>query len=347
MIRRFLASASTLMCLVPVMARSQIAGARYCDQNIYNDSPSVESADVIGRMHPLVSRARYAEAVRNGQWELTLRGLRDDAMQAFTRANVGNGAKERFLAQVDSVIAVVPRLPGVDDPKRASFVSDSVRPIRFLPVMGSDAFRLFRRADTISVAGLPDDQTKALCWSAMSIDAVLFRLQKPLELEALGRLARLNTSWSNYRTYGYTRQPLELLLFRGSVRDSLPRTFQALVAHLSLGLELRGPVKDSVTTQPATVLEFGGLWYYKNYTQYSGVSLIASLASQGTIGYGAMVHAARSLRAGVLFRRSGGKTRTGVVVSTDLYGLLERSKKSVEEGLAVARGIVVLPQPKR
>jgi len=93
--------------------------------------------------------------------------------------------------------------------------------------------------------------------------------------------------------------------------------------------------------------EVGGIWYYKNYTQYSGASLIASLASQGTIGYGAMIHAARSLRAGVLFRRSGGKTRTGIVVSTDLYGFLERSKKSVEEGLAVARGIVVLPQPSR
>jgi hypothetical protein len=347
MIRRVIACVSALICLVPVTARSQIAGARYCDQDVYNDSPSVESADVIGRMHPLVSRARYAEAVRNGQWELTLRGLRDDAMQAFVRANVEPGAQQRFLAQVDSVIAVVPRLPRVDDPARVTFVSDSVRPIRFLPVMGDVAFRLFRRADTISVAGLPDDQTKALCWSAMSIDAVLFRLQKPLELEALAHLARLNTSWSNYRTYGYTRQPLELLLFRGSVREPLPRTFQPLVAHLSLGLELRGPVKDSVTTNPATVLELGGIWYYKNYTQYSGASLIASLASQGTIGYGVMVHAARSLRAGVLFRRSGGKTRTGIVVSTDLYGFLERSKKSVEEGLAVARGIVVLPRPTR
>jgi hypothetical protein len=34
------------------------------------------------------------------------------------------------------------------------------------------------------------------------------------------------------------------------------------------------------------------------------------------------------------------------VTSTDLYGLLEYSKQSVEEGLAVARGVVVLPKPR-
>jgi hypothetical protein len=347
MTRGLLACAAALIALVPAPARSQNVTARYCDQNVYNDSPSVESADVIGRMHPLVSRARYADAVRNEQWELVFRGLRDDAMQAFVKAGVDSAAQRRFVAQLDSVIAVLPLLPRVGDPAREAFVSGSVKPIRFLPVPGNDAFRLFIRADTIGIAGRPEDQMKALCWSAMSIDAVLFRLKTPLELEALARLARLNTSWSNYRTYGYTRQPLELLLFRGSVRQSLPRTFQPLVAHLSLGVELRGRLKDSLTTSDATVLELGGIWYYKNYTQYSGVSLIAAFASRNSMGYGAMIHAARSLRAGVLFHRSGDKTRTGLVMSTDLYGLLERSKKSVDEGLAVAKGIVVLPRGNR
>jgi hypothetical protein len=346
MIARYPAAAA-LACLTSSGLGAQIAGARYCDQSVYDDSPSVESSDVIGRMHPLVSRARYADAVRNGQWELALRGLRDDAMQAFAKANVSVADQQKFTAQLDSVIGAIPRLPGQGDPARERFINDTVQPIRFLPGVGADnrAYRLFKRADTVSVAGLSDDKTKAICWSAMSVDAVLFRLKVPLEPESLARLARLNTSWSNYRTYGYTRQPLELLLFPGSVRRSLPRTTQLLVAHLSLGVELHGRLRDSVTTNDATIVEFGALKYYKNYTQYSGASFIAAFASRSSLGYGAMVHVARSLRAGVLFHKSDGRTRTGLVMSTDLYGLLERSKKSVDEGLAIAKGIVVLPKP--
>jgi hypothetical protein len=347
MMSRFLSCAIAMACLVPAAVRAQIAGAKYCDQSIYDDSPSVESSDVIGRMHPLVSRARYADAVRNGQWELALRGLRDDAIQAFAKAHVDSADQRKFTAQLDSVIVALPRLPSPGDSARDRFVDQVVQPIRFLPGVGADnkAYRLFKRADTVSVAGLSDDRTKAICWSAMSVDAVLFRLKVPLEAESLARLARLTTSWSNYRTYGYTRQPLELLLFPGSVRRSLPRTTQLLVAHLSLGVELRGRLKDSVTTSDAMIVEFGAIKYYKNYTQYTGASFIAAFASRNSIGYGAMVHVARSLRAGVLFHKSDGKTRTGLVMSTDLYGLLERSKKSVDEGLAIAKGIVVLPKP--
>ena len=45
----------------------------------------------------------------------------------------------------------------------------------------------------------------------------------------------------------------------------------------------------------------------------------------------------------MLFRRSKGTTTRSFIMSTDLYGMLERSKHSVEEGLAIARGLVVLP----
>ena len=343
---RCMLATALVSCACATSAGAQIIGAAYCGSDVYNDKPPLEGANVVERMHPLVSRARYAEAVRNGEWELALRGIRSDAMQAFVAASVPADDERRFLAQLDSVIDVIPRLPNADNPQRARFVADSVRSIRFQPVQGDRAYRLFRRADTVSVARMNTDQTKAVCWSAMSADAVLFRLQKPLELESLARLARLTTSWANYRTYGYTRQPLELLLFHGSVHDSLPPKRQWLLGHLSLGAELRGRWSDSLTSSNATVVEVGGIWYRRNYTQYSGVSAIASLSGRSSIGYGVMVHAARSLRGGVLLHPGKGKTTRSIVVSTDLYGLLERSKRSVDEGLAVARGIVVLPQPR-
>ena len=329
---------------LPATARAQIAGAQYCSSDVFNDNPPIEGANPIDRMHPLLGRARYAEQVRNEQWTEALRGLRSDAMQAFVAAGVAPAHQLTFLAQLDSVLDVLPRLPptGAGD-ARARFVADSVRSIRFQPVQGVSSYQLFRRAERIDIAGLGADQAKALCWSALSADLALFRLAKPLELESLARLARLNTSWANYRSYGYTRQPLELLLTPGSVHDSLPRAGQWLIGHLSLGLQVSGASADSLTTDDAAVIEFGRLWYRSNYTQYAGASAVVGLPARNVIGYGAMVHVARGLRGGMLFRRSNGRTTRSFIMSTDLYGMLERSKRSVEEGLAIARGLVVLP----
>ena len=328
----------------PTTARAQIAGAQYCASEVFNDKPPIEGANPIERMHPLLSRARYTEQVRNEQWAEALRGLRSDAMQAFVAAAVTPASQLTFLAQLDSVLTALPRLPsaGAGD-ARARFIADSVRSIRFQPVQGASSYQLFRRGERIDIAGLGNDQAAALCWSALSVDLVLFRLVKPLELESLARLARLSTSWANYRTYGYTRQPLELFLAPGSVHDSLPRTGQWLIGHLSLGLQVSGSSADSLTSDEAAVIEFGRLWYRRNYTQYAGASAVVGLPSRNVIGYGGMLHVARGLRGGVLFRRTNRNTTRSFIMSTDLYGMLERSKRSVEQGLAIARGLVVLP----
>lgn len=333
----------SLLVLPSSAAHAQIAGARYCSSDVYNDAIPVQGADPVQRMHPLLARSRYADAVRNEQWDLALRGLRDDAMRAFVAANVSPVHRQRFLDQLDSVLSAIPRLPSPTSTTRASFIVDSLMPARFRPRPAISEYELFRGAQTIGMGELSAEQMKALCWSAMSVDVVLFRLSTPLELQTLARLARLNTAWANYRSYGYTRQPLELVLAPGSVHDSLPPRAQWLVAHLSLGAEVHGRVRDSLMSNSATVLEVGRLWYRGNYTQYAGLSAILGAAPGRAIGYGAMLHVARGLRSGMLFRRSGGITTRSFVVSTDLYGLLDRSKRSVDEGTAIARGRVVLP----
>ena len=332
------------LCLsLPEIARGQ-AGAKYCSSQVYNETAPAVNAGPVERMHPLVSRSRYAEPVLNEQWELALRGLRLDALEAFVAGGIDRGQQVVFLAQLDSVLEVLPRLPlAIDSAARARFIAGSIRTDRFRPVQGVDSYTLFRRAERIDAGALGDDQARTLCWSAMSVDLVLFRLGQSLDLGALARLARLTTAWSNYRTYGYTRQPFELFLRPGSVHDTLPPTGQWLIGHLSAGQELRGTRADSLIGNTSTVVEAGHLWYRNNYTQYAGVSGILSVVSGRTVGYGLMLHVARSLRGGAVFRRSEGAARTSFVVSTDLYGLLAHSKKSVEQGLAVARGIVVLP----
>ena len=133
------------------------------------------------------------------------------------------------------------------------------------------------------------------------------------------------------------------MLTPGSVHDSLPRTGQWLIGHLLLGLQVSGSSGDSLTSNEAAVIELGRLWYRRNYTQYAGVSAVLGLPARNVIGYGAMVHIARGLRGGMLFRRSNGRTTRSVLVSTDSYGMLDRSKRPVDAGLAIARGLVVLP----
>jgi hypothetical protein len=121
----------------------------------------------------------------------------------------------------------------------------------------------------------------------------------------------------------------------------VPGSTQWLLGLLSLGVEARW--QDSLTSVNSTVIEvFGRLWYWNNYSQYSGVSAIVSVPSGRRPALGAMAHVARSMRGGVLFRREDKHWRPGVVVSSDLYGLIERSKRSVDRGIAITRGKVLL-----
>ena len=325
-------------------AIAQIRGAESCAAaTVFNQDRSVIGANNLDRMHPLIARARYASDIEQGDWAGGLQALREDAAQAFAQAGVDEGARARFFAQVDSTIVAVRRLPPQGDPARAAYVDSAVRPARFQPSPGGNSFTLFRFSNLIAVGDLPQAQARALCWSALSAGLILFRIQTPLEGASISRLGRLTGSWTNYREYGYTRQPIEMLIWRGNARDSLPPLWQGLLAHLSAGMELRGGAIDSLRATGATAVEFGVLRYRSNYTQYSGVSVVLALASGRTIGAGPVIHLARGLRAGYVLRRENGSVRGSVLLSSDLFGLLQRSKSFAEEGLSLARGRAILP----
>jgi hypothetical protein len=328
---------------------AQPSAARACDApTVFNATDVKLTGDAVERMHPLVSRARYARLVEEKQWAIAVASVRDDALQAFAAAALPAAVQARFNGQLDEVLAMLGRMPAEGDARRGPFINDSLRTNRFAPELDADnRFHVFGFADTIYVDRLQPKQQEAVCWSAFSVDRVLWRISQPLEDVAIARLGRLTGSWTNYRTYGYTRQPLELLLFRGRATDTLPRTTQWLVAHLSLGADIRAIRADSLLSSNTTVVEVIGLLRYrKNYTQYHGVSAIVAVGADRPVGYGAMVHFARSMRAGALYRPRIAGSKWSLVTSTDLYGLLEHSKQSVEQGLAVARGVVVLPKPR-
>ena len=343
MIRRTVFS-SALWLAALSGAEAQIRGAESCAAStVFNQDKSVVGAGNVDRTHPLIARARYASFVEQGDWAGGLQALREDAAQAFAQAGVDEGARTRFFSQVDSTVAAVRRLPPPGDPARAAYVDSAVRPARFQPSPGGNSFTLFRFSNLIPVGDLPPLQARALCWSALSAGLILFRVQTPLEAASISRLGRLTGSWTNYREYGYTRQPIEMLVWRGNARDSLPPKWQGLLAHLSAGLEVRGGTIDSIRPTGSTVIEFGALRYRSNYTQYSGLSAVLAVTSGRAVGAGPVLHFARGLRAGYVFRRENGSVRRTLLLSSDLFGLLQRSKSFAEEGLSLARGRAILP----
>ena len=329
----------------PQVARAQVAGAAACSPAVvYNEGPSREPGDPVQRMHPLLSRARVADEVRLEQWDVALAVLRAEAGEALAVAGVAPAAAGTFLAQLDTTIAALPGVP-LGDPQRAQYLASVVVLTRFAPVAGLSGYTLFERLndDVIDVAALPTAQQQALCWSALSVDQLLRRLGRGMDAAALSRLGRLNAAWANYQRYGYTRQPLELFTFRNSmsVHDTLPPVNQMLLGHLSAGAEVQW--QDSVRSVATAVVEvIGVLHYRRNFTQYHGASAIVSVPSGRRPAAGVMVHAARSLRAGVLWRRDVGRWRTSGVVSADLYGMLSGSKRYVEQAAAFARGRVLM-----
>jgi hypothetical protein len=338
--------AASLIAFTAGATRPPDPGAEWCEPSVvYNQDPSPNATDALDRIHPLLSRIRWAQAVHNEQWELVLRGLRDEVADAFAAGSVGASERQRFFTELDATIAAAAALPNRNEAGWASYLATTVQPIRFHPIHLVNAYQLFRSSpiDLSALAPIRPREVQAICWSAFSVNQVLARLALGLQGATLARLGRLNASWANYRAYGYTRQALEQIAFRGSatVHDTLPARVQWLLGHLSVGEEVQW--RDSTTTATSTVIEvLGGLRYWHDYTQYSGASVIVALPTSGRPGYGAMVHFARSVRAGAVVRRADRKWRPGVIMSADVYGFLDRSKHVVDRAIAITNGRVLL-----
>lgn len=338
--------AATLVAFHAGLSRAPDPAARWCDPDtVYNQNPSPDATDPLERIHPLLARIRWVQAVHNEQWELALRGLRDEVASAFAAAGVATAEQQRFFAELDATIAAMAALPNRSDAGWAGYLQSTVVPIRFHPIPLNGAYQLFRSSpiDLSALSSTRPRDVQALCWSAFSVNQVLARLNTGLQAATVARLGRLNASWANYRAYGYTRQALEQIVFRGkaTVHDTLPGRAQWLVGHLSVGEEVQW--RDSTTTSTSTVIEvLGGLRYWHDFTQYSGASAIVALPSSGRPGFGAMLHFARSVRAGAIVRRSDKKWRPGVIMSADVYGFLDRSKHVVDKAIAITNGKVLL-----
>ena len=333
---------------VPAELRAQTTAtaARYCAASVaFNETPPAVESGAIARMHPLNARRRVADAAAREQWTAVLSALRTDALNAFAEAKVAQPDSARFFSQLDSIILALPNLPRGINLQRANYVSDVIIADRFAPIQGISNVSLFASAEAnIDVSsGKTDAQQRALCWSAMSMDVVMMRLSTPLDSLGIAHLTLLNTSWKNYRDNGYTRQPLELIVFPGNLRYELPSRVQPLFGHLSAGVELNGRGLNSLAGTQAIVGEIGALWYWNEYSQYSGLSGIVSVASGEQIGIGGMVHFAKGIRAGGVFRRVNGTSRNTLLVSADLYGYLAHWKDIVNGAWTSAAGKFVLP----
>ena len=254
-------------------------GAEWCEPTVvYNQNPSPNATDAVDRIHPLLSRSRWAQAVHNEQWERTLRGLRDEVASAFAEGAVRTSEQQRFFSELDAAIAAVAGLPNRSDSAWPNYLATTVQPIRFHPIHVVNAYQLFRSSpiDLSALSSTRPREVQALCWSAFSVNQLLARLALGLQGATLARLGRLNASWANYRADGYTRQALEQIVFRGraTVHDTLPGRLQWLLGHLSVGEEVQW--RDSTTTATSTVVELFGAPRTDRFHEELG--LVAELA---------------------------------------------------------------------
>ena len=88
-----------LACTSVSRAQTGAPGADYCSTKPFNEEPPSQDASDVARMHPLNSRARYADAVTEQEWERALKSLRFDARAAFAKAAVDPGQQTAFLAE--------------------------------------------------------------------------------------------------------------------------------------------------------------------------------------------------------------------------------------------------------
>ena len=316
---------------------------------VYSDTRRAErTGDAVDRMHPLVSRSRYFPLVEAGKWADAMTLVGSDAAMAFAAANVPSAERDEFMAQVAEAVKALSNLP--TDATRATYIANTVKATRFKSGLdaGGTNFLLFAGANTIIMPlGAAGPREKALCWAALSADLVLFRLVQPLEADAIKRLGSITTSWKNFREYGYSRQPLELWLQRGTLADTLPRKWQFIVAHLSGGGEISGWGQriDSLSANQTAVIEgLGLLKYFNDWRWYGGTSVVLALADGRRLGIGPMFHFGPGLRGGAIVRNEGG-AKWSALMSVDLFGLFERSKKPVDDGWNVAKSVIALPKP--
>jgi len=326
------------------LAAMRVSAQAPCSPQQYNVSVP-KGGDDVQRMQPQVSRTRSAALVDSAKWIEAMGAVGADAARAFHAAGVPTADSSKFLRQVDEVIRALQSLP--TDATRAAYINATVRPVRFDPIRDANGqYSVFTGPDEIDPgAAYSTRQAEAVCWSAMSADGILFRLNLPLEPAAIRLLSAITTSWMNYRTYGYSRQPIELFLQRGSLRDTLPPRAQLILAHVSGGGEIVGwgGRLDSLSANETIVIEvLGGIGYWHNYTRYAGASGVIAVSSGRPIGGGALIHLGPGLRGGVVWRREAGATRTSALMSFDVYGWFDRSKKPVEDGFNAARSLVLL-----
>ena len=112
--RRLVVAALTIGALHA--AQAQKRGAASCSPEVYNDANPGQDAGDLARMHPLVSRSRYATLVENERWQDAMRALREDAAGSFVAAGVSEQDRNTFFSEVDDVIGALAGLPKKDDP---------------------------------------------------------------------------------------------------------------------------------------------------------------------------------------------------------------------------------------
>jgi hypothetical protein len=304
------------------------------------DAPQRDALATVSTMHPLRVRERFAALAAADEWPGLLDSLIEASQLAFIAAGVDAQRSAVFADSVRALRRVLRELPSLPAGQRMARLTASDFSQGFNPAPLDDAgYELTTLGVTIA-RDEPRAVARALCWSSLSVHAVVTAVKEPLERTGVERLARLDRSWKNFREHSYSRAPWEWALTPGDRRRETPPRVQWLLAHPSAGLEVSGSRLDSLASRTSLVLELGLITYHGDWTQYSGGSVMISSGTSGPLRVGVMAHVARGVRAGYFIVGN-----PGLVMSVDALGWLQQTKAKVDEVVALGKARVRLKAP--
>lgn len=286
--------------------------------------------------------ARSSELLAVGRYSEGILLAVEQSLRAVVR--VGDATRRDALRQrierVRDGVRVLER--GANDLGKRSSTLATVVPLTDFMVQQNPA------TGAVTIGGVAvldvdtDDTRRGLCWSALSMHAVLSTYVQPALESTAAALAGLSQRWDAY-SEGYSQLPWELAL--NSRRYDMvkqryqPPTFQLVALHPSAGVQLAGATPRDVRRIDVAMLEVVGfVRYSSDYQRYWGFSALGTVATSASPTYGVLAHLWwPNMAAGVTFGAEKGSARPSYVVSVDLFGIITGTPAKLRELASAAK----------
>ncbi|MEM1055527.1 MAG: hypothetical protein AAGI52_08360 [Bacteroidota bacterium] len=330
-----------VLLLVSSGAHAQVGfSAEDCNPDtVYARGPSAYGAEWAS-LHPARVVGSLQDDIEAGRWGPVGAALADNFRRS---ARVRGPARRSLQSHLDTLATELAEvgLEAMMDGRgvmRDRFAYDARDPVLFE----------FTPSE-IQTSGLDPAVRREVCWRALVADNVLIQFFGPARNNAASALRDAIALWDEFNETNYSLYPWEVAVNQflagsqkiRSLDDLTPPATQLVFLHPGVALEAGGfgAGLDSLRRFDVLTLEpIGILWYNDERSSYMGVSAVVTIPTSGGPGIGGMVHFGRAVQVGAVVRGGSGPERgASIVLSTDVFKLIQRTPSAFRERIADLR----------